>query len=142
MPEEKEQLDKPENIQADSDAGKRLDNRYWSQKKSSENRVGKGWLPFLAVMIAVFYIFAPLLAGSRFASFTTGVFAPACCIGCAVVFGTVYGFRWYYFIVTMLVFTPSVFINHSRLELKLIFLYGMISLMGNLLGSAFHREKY
>lgn len=93
-------------------------------------------------MIIVFYAVPPLLSGTRFFSFASGVFIPSCCIGCAIVFGKVHGFRWYYWLVTVLVYVPSVFINYSRFEIKSVIMYGMIALMGNLIGSAFHREKY
>ena len=68
------------------------DPRYWKQKKSEDEKIGaKGWLPFIAAMLVVFYVLPPMLRNTRFFGFALKVFTPACCLGSGVIFGKMHG---------------------------------------------------
>lgn len=100
------------------------------------------WLPYLAVMIALFYFAPPALAGTRFEDFAIMIITPACCLGSGVIFGKQNGWVWYYCVVVALIFAPTLVLNYSQSDLHYILEYGGLALMGCLLGYAFHRDKY
>ena len=119
------------------------DPKYWKQKKSEDEKIGaKGWLPFIAAMLVVFYVLPPILRGTRFFGFALKVFTPACCLGSGVIFGKMHGWVWYYFAVTALIFAPSMVLNYSQGDIHYIFEYAALAFVGSLIGYAFHRDKY
>ncbi len=100
------------------------------------------WLPFLLVMIFLFYAVPPLLSGTRFEDFAIMVVTPAFCLGGGIIFGKINGWVWYYCVVVALIFAPTLVLNYAQSDIHYIFEYGLLALMGNLFGYAFHREKY
>jgi len=102
----------------------------------------KKWLPFLVVTIVLFYLVPPLLDGTRFEDFALKIITPACCLGSGLIFGKIHGWVWYYCVVIALIFAPTLVLNYSQSDLHYIVEYGGLALMGNLLGYAFHRDKY
>lgn len=100
------------------------------------------WLPFLAAMIFVFYAIPPLLEGTAFEDFALMIFTPAFCLGSGLIFGKIYGWVWYYCVVTALIFAPTLVLNYTQSDIHYIFEYGFLTLMGSLIGYAFHRDKY
>ncbi len=100
------------------------------------------WLPYLFAMAVIFYVLPPLLKETAFEDFALFVFTPACCLGSGIIFGKINGWVWYYFIVVMLIFSPTLVINYAQSDIPLILEYGTLAFMGSLLGFAFHREKY
>ena len=102
----------------------------------------KKWLPYLAVMIVLFYAVPPLLAGTRFEDFALKVITPACCLGGGLVFGKRNGWVWYYCIVVALIFAPTLVLNYAQSDLHYVIEYGLLALMGCLFGYAFHRDTY
>jgi len=100
------------------------------------------WIPYLLAMIFIFYALPPLLEGTVIEDFVLKIFIPACCLGSGVIFGKVNGWVWYYCIVVMLIFAPTLVFNYAQTDIPLILEYGTLALMGSLLGFAFHREKY
>lgn len=100
------------------------------------------WLPFILVMIVLFYAVPPLLAGTRFEDFSLMILTPACCLGGGLVFGKINGWVWYYCVVVALLFAPTLVLNYAQSDIHYIFEYGGLALMGSLLGYAFYREKY
>ena len=100
------------------------------------------WLPYLAVMILLFYFVPPVLDGTRFEDFALMIITPACCLGSGVIFGKINGFVWYYCIIVGLIFAPTLVLNYAQSDIHYIFEYGGLALVGNLLGYAFHRDKY
>ena len=100
------------------------------------------WLPFILVMIVLFYAVPPLLAGTRFEDFSLMILTPACCLGGGLIFGKINGWVWYYCVVVALLFAPTLVLNYAQSDIHYIFEYGGLALMGSLLGYAFYREKY
>lgn len=102
----------------------------------------KRWIPFILVMAVLFYAVPPLLAGTRFEDFALMIVTPACCLGGGLIFGKINGWVWYYCVVVALIFAPTLVLNYTQSDLHYIFEYGVLALMGHLLGYAFHRDKY
>ncbi len=100
----------------------------------------KKWIPYLLVMIVLFYAVPPLLYGTIFFDFALKVVTPACCLGGGLVFGKRNGWVWYYCIVVAAIFAPTLVLNYSQSDLHYIFEYGLLALMGNLFGYAFQRS--
>ena len=100
------------------------------------------WLPFIAVMIVLFYLVPPLLEGTGLEDFGLKIITPAFCLGGGIIFGKINGWVWYYCIVVALVFAPTLVLNYAQSDIPYIFEYGGLALMGSLLGYAFHRDKY
>ncbi len=98
------------------------------------------WIPYLLVMIVLFYAVPPLLYGTRFFDFALKVVTPACCLGGGLVFGKRNGWVWYYCIVVAAIFAPTLVLNYSQSDLHYVFEYGLLALMGNLFGYAFQRS--
>ena len=94
----------------------------------------KRWLPFLAVMIVLFYLVPSALSGTRFESFALEIITPAFCLGGGVIFGKVNGWVWYYCVIVALIFAPTLVLNYAQSDIHYIFEYGGLALMGNLLG--------
>ena len=100
------------------------------------------WLPFLVVMILLFYAVPPLLEGTGFEDVALKIVTPACCLGSGVIFGKIHGWVWHYCVVVALIFAPTLVLNYTQSDIHYILEYGGLALMGSLLGFAFHREKY
>ncbi|MCI8388755.1 MAG: hypothetical protein HFE63_09845 [Clostridiales bacterium] len=100
------------------------------------------WLPYIAVMIVMFYVVPPLLDGTIVEDFALKIIIPACCLGTGVVFGKINGWVWYYCIVVALIFAPTLVLNFTQNDIHYIFSYGGLALMGSLFGYAFHRDSY
>ncbi|MBQ8249292.1 MAG: hypothetical protein IJY93_05350 [Clostridia bacterium] len=100
------------------------------------------WLPYIIVMIALFYVVPPLLDGTAFEDFALKIITPACCLGNGIIFGKINGWVWYYCVIVALIFAPTLVLNYTQNDLHYIFEYGGLALMGSVLGYAFHREKY
>ncbi len=102
----------------------------------------KKWLPFLVVMIALFYVVPPLILGTRLEDFSIKIITPAFCLGGGIIFGKINGWVWYFCAIVALVFAPSLVFYYAQSDIHYIFEYGGLALLGNLLGYAFHRDKY
>jgi len=100
------------------------------------------WILFLLAMFAVFYLIPPALKGTVFNDFALYIFTPACCLGSGVLFGKINGWVWYYCIIVSLIFAPTLVLYFSQSDIHYMFEYGTLALMGNLIGYAFHRDKY
>ncbi len=100
------------------------------------------WLPYIAVMVVLFYIVPPLLDGTALEDFALKIITPACCLGGGLIFGKINGWVWYYCVVVALIFAPTLVLNYTQNDLHYIFEYGGLALMGSVLGYAFHRDKY
>ena len=78
-------------------------------------------------MILLFYFVPPALDGTRFEDFALKIKN---------------GFVWYYCIIVGLIFAPTLVLNYAQSDIHYIFEYGGLAFVGNLLGYAFHRDKY
>lgn len=100
------------------------------------------WLPFLAAMLLVFYSVPPLLSGTAFEDFSLMIITPAFCIGSGLIFGKIHGWVWKYCVVTAVVFAPTLVLYYTQSDIHYILEYCFLTLMGSLIGYAFHRDKY
>ena len=100
------------------------------------------WIPYILVMIVLFYFVPPALKGTAFEDFALKIITPACCLGGGLVFGKRNGWVWYYCVIVALIFAPTLVLNYQQSDIPYIFSYGGLALMGSVLGYAFHRDKY
>jgi len=93
-------------------------------------------------MILLFYAVPLLVNGTRFSDVALKILTPACCLGSGLIFGKIHGWVWYYCAVTVLIFAPTLVLYYTPGDMIYIFEYGILTLMGHLIGYAFHRDKY
>ena len=96
-------------------------------------------IPYLLIIVLVFY-------GLPFIDQESGILIllilfPLVCLLSAFVYGVKYSFSLVYSILVMALFIPTIFIFYNETASFYIGIYGVISLVGNLLGS-FIRKIY
>lgn len=96
-------------------------------------------IPYLLFMILAFYGF-PLIDRES-GMLTLLILCPLVCLLSAFVYGVKYSFSLVYSILVMVLFIPTIVIFYNETASFYIGVYGVISLVGNLLGS-FIRKIY
>ena len=89
--------------------------------------------PFLLIIVLAFYGF-PLIDRES-GILTLLILFPLVCLLSALVYGVKYSFSLVYSILVMVLFIPTIFIFYNETASLYIGIYGVISLVGNLLGS-------
>ena len=90
-------------------------------------------IPYLLFMVLVFYGF-PLI-NRESGMLTLLILFPLVCLLSALVYGLKHSFSFVYSILVMVLFIPTIFIFYNETASFYIGVYGVISLVGNLLGS-------
>lgn len=96
-------------------------------------------IPYLLFMVLAFYGF-PLIDRES-GMLTLLILFPLVCLLSAFVYGVKHSFSLVYSILVMALFTPTIVIFYNETASCYIGIYGVISLVGNLLGS-FIRKIY
>lgn len=96
-------------------------------------------IPYLLFMILAFYGF-PLIDRESGMLILLILF-PLVCLVSAIVYGIKYSFSLMYSILVMALFIPTIYIYYNETASFYIVVYGVISLVGNLIGS-FIRKIY
>lgn len=96
-------------------------------------------LTYLFLNILVFYTIPVIssLTNDKFPHLI--LLIPALCLLVALIFGFKYNFKYFYPILVMLVYTPSIYLFYNESVIIYIFMYGMLALSGNLIGSLFSK---
>ncbi len=99
-------------------------------------------IPYLVVLIIDFYLLPLLISNTGFAMLFMLMIIPLISFGCALIFGIKQGIGFFAIpILAMLLFLPTVFIFYNSSALIYVVIYGIIALVGNLIGSCFHNKK-
>ena len=90
-------------------------------------------IPYLLFMVLAFYGF-PLIDRES-GMLTLLILFPLVCLLSAFVYGVKYSFSLVYSILIMVVFIPTIFIFYNETASIYVGIYGVISIIGNLLGT-------
>lgn len=101
----------------------------------------KKMMPYLLVNIMVFYLLPFLIQDTGSAMFVLLIGIPICCFIISFIYGIKNSFQWQYGLIVMALFVPTIFIFYNESAVVYIAVYGVISLIGNFLGSKFFKEK-
>ena len=96
-------------------------------------------IPYLLIMVLAFYGFPFIDRESGM--LTLLILFPLVCLVSAIVYGIKYSFSLMYSILVMALFIPTIYIYYNETASFYIVVYGVVSLVGNLLGS-FIRKIY
>lgn len=92
-------------------------------------------LPYLVIIILAFYLL-PFLTkdtGSGISILLIGL--PIICVIVSLIYGMKNSFNWLFSLLFMLLFIPTIFIFYNESATIYILLYGVISVIGNFIGS-------
>lgn len=100
----------------------------------------KNMMSYLIILTICFYIFPMLIKNTGGGMLILLFIIPLICFITSLVYGIKNGFNLIYFILVMLIFTPTIFIFYNETAYIYIFVYGVIALIGNLIGSLFQNK--
>ncbi|EEI86968.1 hypothetical protein [Anaerococcus lactolyticus] len=96
----------------------------------------KQMLPYLLIMIGIFYILPMLIIDTGSGMFILLVLVPLACLLTSLAYGFKNSFTLTFPILVMLIFIPSIFIFYNDSAIVYVFAYGAISLVGSFLGAS------
>lgn len=96
-------------------------------------------LPYLIINILIFYLLPLLIIDTGSGMFIMLMLMPILCLGVSFCYGIKRGFSFYYPIVTMIIFVPTIFIYYNDSAIIYIFIYGALSLAGSFIGDLFKK---
>lgn len=97
----------------------------------------KQMLPYLLIMIGIFYVSPMLIIDTGSGMFILLVLVPLACLLTSLAYGFKNSFTLTFPILVMLIFIPSIFIFYNESAIVYVFAYGAISLVGSFLGASF-----
>lgn len=92
-------------------------------------------LPYLVVLVFAFYLLPFLIKDTGSGMFILLIGIPMICFVVSVIYGMKNSFYWLFSLLVMLLFTPTIFIFYNDSATIYILAYGIISLIGNFIGS-------
>ncbi len=96
-------------------------------------------MPYLVINILSFYLLPLLIQTTGTAIFILLIGIPLICFLTSFVYSTKNGFVWFYPVVISVLFIPTIFIFYNYTAWVYIFGYGIVALIGNLIGRLFYR---
>ena len=103
--------------------------------------VFKRMLPYILVILIAFYLLPLLMRDTGTAMAVLLLFIPLVCFVCSLVYGVMESFHWQYALMTAILFLPSIFLYYNSSASVYSVGYGVLALIGNLLGALFKRRK-
>lgn len=92
-------------------------------------------LSYLAIIIFSFYVFPLLIQDTGSGMFILLFGIPMICFVVSFIYGIKNSFHWLFPLLVMLLFIPSIFIFYNESASIYILVYGVISIIGNFIGS-------
>lgn len=97
-------------------------------------------IPYLLVNVIAFYILPMIIQDTGSAMLVLLIVIPLICLVTAIVFGIKKSFNWIYPLAVALLFAPTVFLFYNESAAIYIVAYGIIALVGNLIGKIFYKR--
>jgi uncharacterized membrane protein len=104
-------------------------------------KVNLKMMPYLLVNIAAFYILPMIIRDMGTALLVLLVAIPLICFATAIVFGVKNSFNWIYSLVVALLFVPTIFIYYNESAAFYAAIYGVLALVGNLIGKILYKRN-
>ncbi len=92
-------------------------------------------IPYLIVITLTFYLFPFIVKDTTTAMLLMLIVFPLICLITSFIYGLRQQFSWSYSIIVTILFLPTLLIFYNYTAWVYIMIYGIISLMGNLIGS-------
>ena len=102
--------------------------------------VRRNWFVYIILAIS-FYVFPLIVKNTGIAMLVMLIAIPAICFGFSVIYGIRNGFHWWYALVVAALFFPTIFIFYNSSAWIYVVAYAVISLVGNLVGWPFYKNK-
>lgn len=97
--------------------------------------------PYLLINVGIFYLLPVLMKNTGSAILIMLILMPIACFVTSLACGYKNTFTWIYPLLVMLIFIPSIFMFYNESATIYIFAYGIISLIGNVLGYNIESNK-
>ncbi len=101
----------------------------------------KSMLPFLLITVLAFYLLPLLRSDTGSAILLLLVVIPAICFVCSIIYGVKHSFHIVYSAIVVFLFIPTIFIYYNSTAWVYILAYGVIALIGNVVGMMFYKHK-
>ena len=98
-------------------------------------------IPFYIFIILVFYVLPLAIIDTGSGMFFLLLVFPILTFIASIVYGAKNGFRFYFPLLTTLLFVPSVYIHYNSSANIYAVGYGVIALIGVLIGAFFHKIR-
>ncbi|MDO4799426.1 MAG: hypothetical protein Q4A52_02785 [Bacillota bacterium] len=99
----------------------------------------KKMIPYLIAVVLVFYLLPFLIKDTGSGMTILLIVIPASCFLISLIYGLKNSFHWLFLLLIMLLFAPTIFLFYNESAAIYILIYGILSLVGNLIGSAIRK---
>ena len=98
----------------------------------------------LLVSLVAFYVMPLFIVDTGSGMFMLLVAIPAFCFVSALIYGSIAGFKWFYPILSAVLYIPAIFIYFNPSAFIYVFIFGITALIGNAIGGIIHKtlKKY
>lgn len=96
----------------------------------------------LLVNIVFFYLVPYIIVDTGSAMTVMLIVLPLSCLITALIYGALNSFQLIYPLSIALVFIPTIWLHYNESAWVYIFAYGIIALIGNLLGACYYKYKH
>lgn len=97
-------------------------------------------LPYLGVLLIDFYLLPLLIINTALAMIVLLIIVPLICFAVSLIYGLRRPFCWYYCVAVAILFVPSIFMYYNSSAWIYIIIYGVIALIGNVVGLFFAKR--
>lgn len=98
------------------------------------------WI-YLLVIIMDYYLLPLFIRDTGSAIIILLIMIPVICFICSVFYGVNNSFHWQYAVLTAILFIPGIFIYYNSSAWVYIIGYGIVALVGNVIGTLFYKGK-
>jgi len=92
-------------------------------------------LPYLVIIIFAFYLLPFLIKDTGSGMFILLIGLPIICLIVSLIYGMKNSFNWLFSLLVILLFIPTIIIFYNESAAIYILAYGVISVIGNFIGS-------
>ena len=100
----------------------------------------KKYIPYLIVNALAFYLAPIIITDTGSAMFIVLIFLPLVCFLSSIIYGTKHSFSILYPALISLLFIPTIFIHYNSSASIYVVIYGVIAVIGNLIGKLIIRS--
>ncbi len=97
--------------------------------------------PYLIINILAFYLLPMVAFNTGLAMVVLLIITPIICFLTSLLYGLKNGLHWLYAILTAILFTPTIFIFYNHTAIFYIYAYGIIAVIGNLIGGLIKNKR-
>ena len=105
------------------------------------NKKITAFIPYVIALTIIFYALPFLISDTGSGMFLMLLIIPLLTFICSVVFGIRQGFNIFFTLITAVLFVPTIFIFYNSSAWIYIVAYAIVSLVGNLIGLMFNKNK-